>query len=508
MLELHLLFMSVETTVIEGKYTDAIVFLPEEEIEENAYNQIQTMVNHPAFQNKVRIMPDTHYGAGAVIGFTAPVSNMVIPNVVGVDLGCGMYAFKLSNVDLDLSDESVLEQVDKDIRSRVPMGQSVNSEEVYHMKNDMPWSEIDSNWKNFALNYLDNIPLGEYHPDEFNYDIDYFKELCYKIGEDINRAIAACGSNGGGNHMVELCRDSNGDIWCVIHSGSRGLGYKTAEYHQGRAVDIRTNDGIRKALSNLVSDYGEYVKPDVDSVSNGELHEWIHNKQIVDYDRLKEDYKDTEDAYLIEEISNVINGVSRGQFNKYEEYIESITSEELDAMSGSEDLAYLDGEEAIEYYVDMAFAQMYASESRKEMARRVADVLGAEIVDEIESVHNYIDYEDGIMRKGATPAREGQRAIIPMNMAYGSLLVRGKGNEEANYSAPHGAGRVMSRTRAKNELSEEEFREQMSDTFASSLPLDEAPNSYKDVDMIRKAMEPMVEIEDHLKPILSMKAND
>lgn len=501
--------MSVESkTVIEGKYTDAVVFLPEKEIEENAYNQIQEMVNHPAFKNTVRIMPDAHFGAGAVIGFTMPVSDMVIPNVVGVDLGCGMYAFKLSNVNLDLSDESVLEQIDKDVRSRVPMGRNVNSDEVYHIKNEMLWGEIDANWRNFSLNHLDDIPLGEYHPDEFKYDIDYFKQLCYKIGADINNAIAGVSSLGGGNHMIELCRDSNGDIWCVIHSGSRGLGYKTAEYHQNRAIDIRTNDGIRKGLSNLYGKYGEYITPDVDNISNKELHEWIHNKQIVDYDRLKEEFKDTDDAYLIEKISNVINGVSRGKFTEYEEYIDGVTGEELDAMSGSDELAYLEGEEAIEYYVDLAFTHMYASESRKGMAKRVADVLGAEIVDEIESVHNYIDYEDGIMRKGATPAREGQRAIIPMNMAYGSLLVRGKGNEEANYSAPHGAGRVMSRTKAHNELSEEEFREQMGDTFASSLPLDEAPNAYKDVDMIQKAMEPMVEIVDHLKPILSMKADD
>jgi len=501
--------MSVESkTVIKGEYTDAIVFLPEEEIEENAYNQIQEMVNHPAFQNPVRIMPDTHYGSGAVIGFTAPISNRVIPNTVGVDQACGMYAFKLSDIDLDLDDESVLEQIDNDIRSRVPMGRDVNTENVYHIKDDMPWDKINENWRNFALNHLDDINLGAYHPDKYRIDINHFKSLCNRVKADMNRVIAGCGSLGGGNHMIELCKDSENNVWCVIHSGSRGIGYKTAEYHQNRAIEIRTNDGIRKGLSNLYGKYGEYVKPDVENISNKELHEWIHNKQIVDYDRLKQEFRHTDDAHLIEQISNVINGVSRGKFTEYEEYIDGVTGEELDAMSGSDELAYLEGEEAVEYYVDLAFTHMYASESRKKMAKAVADVLGAEIVDEIESVHNYIDYEDGIMRKGATPARDGQRAIIPMNMAYGSLLVRGKGNEEANYSAPHGAGRVMSRTQAKDELSEEEFREQMGDTFASSLPLDEAPNSYKDVDMIRKAMEPMVEIEDHLKPILSMKADD
>lgn len=501
--------MSVESkTVIEGEYTDAVVFLPEEEIEENAYDQIQEMVNHPAFQNKVRIQPDTHFAQGATIGFTMPMTNRVIPNTIGVDIACGMYAFMLSDVDLDLSDDTVLAQIDDEIRSRVPMGQNVNTDEVRHIKNDMPWSEIDSNWRNFALNHLDDMPLGEYHPDKFEYNIDYFKNLCYKIGADLNRVIASLSTLGGGNHFIEICKDSEDNVWCVIHSGSRGLGYKTAEYHQNRAINIRSIEAVRRGLSNLYGKYGDYVKPDVDTISDKELHEWVHNKQIVDYDRLKQDFKNTDNAYLIEKISNVINGVSRSNFDKYDNYISNLSAEELDAMSTSDELAYLEGEEAIEYYVDMAFAQMYASESRKGMARRVADVLDADIVDEIESVHNYIDYEDGIMRKGATPAREGQRAIIPMNMSYGSLIVRGEGNEEANCSAPHGAGRVMSRTQAKKELSEDKFRKQMGDTFASSLPLDEAPDSYKDVDMIQNAMEPMVDIEDHLRPILSMKADE
>jgi RNA-splicing ligase RtcB len=495
-------------TVIEGKYTDAIVFLPEEELEDSAYKQIQAMVNHPAFRNPVRVMPDGHKAPNATVGFTMPLTNRVCPNTVGSDINCGMYAVKLSDIDLDLDNEDVLDNIDKEIREVVPMGYRQNKENTYHIKDEFPWEKLNQNWRNFSLKLLDDISLGEYHPDIFTYDNAYFKELCRKMDANLNKMIGQAVTLGDGNHFIELAKDSNGDVWCVIHSGSRRLGHNVANYHQNRAEKIRNMDSIRVGLSNLADEYGKYVIPDVNNLSDNDLHTWVHNKSIVDYEELKDDFLNTDEDYLIDEISDAINGISRKNFVEFEEYLDGVSAEELEDMSSSGDLAYLEGEEAIEYYVDMAFAQMYASESRKGMASRVADVLDAEIVDTIESAHNYIDYEDGIIRKGATPAREGLRAVIPMNMSYGSFIVRGKGNEEANYSAPHGAGRSMSRGQAKNELSPDKFKEQMDGIFASSLPLDEAPDSYKDVEMIRRAMEPMVEVEDRLKPIMSVKAND
>lgn len=496
-------------TVIEGEYTDAVVFLPRDEIEEDLYNQIQKTVNHPAFRNKVRVQPDCHWGAGCSIGFTMPLNNMVCPNVVGVDLGCGMYAFKLENVDFDPESEDDLNAVDLRIRDLVPMGRRVNKTDTYHVKNQFPWDEVNRKWRLFAEKHLDDdVDLGEYHPDEFTYDNDYFVDLCRKVGANINRVIASVGSLGGGNHFIELSYSSDGDIWGVIHSGSRGLGYSVAEYHQDRAKEIRELDAVRTALGSLHEMYRRYVEPDVDTVSDNELHKWIHNRQIVDYDGLKDEFGGTEDAHMIEHISNVINDVSRGDYTDIEEFVEGVDVGELEAMEDADDLAYLEGEEAVEYYVDMAFAQMYASESRKKMARAVAEATGGEIVDSIESVHNYIDYEDGIMRKGSTPAREGQRAVIPMNMSYGSFLVRGKGNDEWNQSAPHGAGRAMSRTQAFDELDEDSFEERMGETFASELPLDEHPDAYKDVEMVRRAMEPTVEIVDRLEPFLNLKADD
>lgn len=495
-------------TKFEGKYTDATVFLPEEEIEDGLDEQIQSIVDHPAFRNPVRIMSDAHIGSATVIGFTTPISNRVVPKAIGVDQACGMYAFKLEDVDFDPESKDDLHRVDMEIRDRVPMGQRVHDRNDYHLKNQFPWDEVNRKWKLFATKHLDDISLGEYHPDRFTYDNEYFKQLCRKVGYQVMRAVNSVGSLGSGNHFIELSRSSEGEIWGTVHSGSRGLGYNVAEYHQERAEEIRELDAVRTALGNLRGSYADYVKPDVETVSDNELHKWIHNRQIVDYEALKEDFAGTEEAHLIEKISDVINAASRGQFTDVEGYIEGVDVEELEAMEDAGDMAYLEGEEAVEFYVDLAFTQMYASESRKKMARAVAEATGGEIVDSIESVHNYIDYEDGVMRKGSTPAREGQRAIIPMNMSFGSFLVRGKGNDEWNQSAPHGAGRAMSRTQAFDELDESTFEEEMGETYASELPLDEHPDAYKDVEMVRRAMEPTVEIVDHLEPFLNLKADD
>lgn len=498
--------MSKDITKIEGKYTDAIVFLPREKIEDDLYNQVQDLVDHPAFRNKVRMQPDCHFGKGAPIGFSMPLTNRVCVNTIGVDIGCGMYAFRLSDISFDPDNRDEIREINKQIRKKVPMGREVNKDDTYHVKNQFPFEETTEKWKTFVDNHLDNIPLGEYDPETFSYDNDYFVNLCRKIGANLNRVISSIGSLGGGNHYIEIGENSDNEIWGTVHSGSRGLGYQIAEYHQSKAEEIRELEAVRLALGNLCGSYSDYVKPDINTVSDNELHKWIHNKQIVDYEKLKQDFGGTDNANLIEKISNVINAASRGKYSEISKYIEGVDVDELESIEDAGDLAYLEGEEAVEYYVDMAFAQTYASESRKKMARAVEEVTGGKITDTIESVHNYIDYEDGIMRKGATPAREGQRAIIPMNMSFGSFIVRGKGNEEWNLSAPHGAGRVMSRRQAHEELDEDQFVDEMGDTFASELPLDESPMAYKEVDMVRQAMDPTVEIVDRVEPFLNLKA--
>jgi RNA-splicing ligase RtcB len=417
-------------TKFEGKYTEAVVFLAEEEIEDGLDEQIQSIVDHPAFRNPVRIMSDAHIGSATVIGFTTPVSNRVVPKAIGVDEACGMYAFNLEDINFDPDSEEDLHAIDIEIRNRVPMGQRVHDRNDYHLKNQFPWDELNRKWELFSTKHLEDITLGEYHPDRFTYNNEYFKQLCQKVGYQVMRAVNSVGTLGGGNHFIELSHSNDGDIWGVVHSGSRGLGYNVAEYHQERAKNIRKLDAVRTALRNLREPYQDFIKPNMETVSDNELHKWIHNRQTVDYDALKNRFAGTEEAHLIEEISNVVNAASRGQFSDVSEFIDNVDVEELEAMEDAGEMAYLKNKESIEFYVDLAFMQMYASQSRKKMARAVAEATGGDIVDSIESVHNYIDYEDGVMRKGSTPAREGQRAIIPMNMSFGSFLVRGKGNTE------------------------------------------------------------------------------
>jgi len=484
----------VPTTRVEGKYTDAVIFLPKEKIEDGAYNQVQQMINHPAFRNPVRVLSDMHQGAGAVIGFTMPLSNRVCPNTVGVDCGCGVYSFRLSNYGFDPKNEENLIEVDEQVREAVPMGREVHDweDENYHMGRDFPYDAFAEKWRTFTTNHLDNdIDFGEYHPDEFEPNVEYFKDLCSKVHYNPSRGSNSTGSLGQGNHFIEFGLDSDGELWVTVHSGSRGLGMAIAKYHQERAERLRNLQESRDALRELPEEYLNYVKFDLTSVTDHDLLTWLQGgmgESFVDYEALKDEYAGTDDAGKIEEIGD------------------SLKTAIPDHNGGQDDLAYLEGEEAVEYYVDLAFGQTYASENRKTMARLIAEALDATIVEEIESVHNYIDYEDGIIRKGATPAREGQDVIIPMNMAEGTFLARGKGNEEWNQSVAHGAGRVMSRTQAFEELNKEKHAEMMGETVATELPTDESPEAYKNVSLIREMIGPTVDIVDHLTPVLNLKA--
>ena len=483
----------VPTTRIEGDYTEALVFLPEEEIEDSAYEQIQSMVNHPAFRNPVRIQSDCHYSPSCIVGFTMPLSNRVSPSVVSYDIGCGLLSVKLENYGFDPTNEEDLLEIDEIVRDTIPMGRSVNNGAVYHMKNDFPWDEFAHKWETFATNHLDDdIELEKYHPDEFNPDIEYFKKLCQKVRYDLNRSISGVSSLGSGNHFIEFGLDSDEELWVTIHSGSRGMGRAIAEYHEERGERLLNIQEARDALRDLPEEYLKYVKFDLEDVSDNNLLKWLQGsmgESFVDYEALKNEYAGTDEAGKIEEIGD------------------NLKTAIPDHNSEQDDPAYLEGEEAVEYYVDLAFGQTYASENRKAMARSIAEALDANIVEEIESVHNYIDYEDGIIRKGATPAREGQDVIIPMNMADGTFLARGKGNEEWNQSVAHGAGRVMSRTQAFEELNKKKHAEMMGETVATELPTDEHPQSYKQTDLILSLIDgSTVDIKDHLEPILNLKA--
>jgi len=452
-------------THINGDSTNAEVMLPESELEDGVVEQIQEMVDHEAFQNDVAIMPDTHVGSGAVIGFTMPLGDRVVPNTIGVDIGCGMYAVNFGAVEYD---EETLKGWDEEIRDKVPMGFEVRQDGAYHLIDDFPWERTHEKVRNFEDQY------GGMRSDvwrlEPEFAADYFSDLCDRIGYDQTRAINSVGSLGGGNHFIELGHSDKTGLWVIIHSGSRGLGMAVAQHHQERAVELRSAEKFDKSV--LPEGYQEYA--------NAELKPHA--------EKIRKDFEGTN-------IGNVFDRISQAR----QEAVEAF----------DDDLAYLEGQEAHQYFVDMIFAQMYASQSRKLMMSKVAEVVDAIPKMPIESVHNFIDFEDLTIRKGATSAHSGEMAVVPFNMKDGTLFVEGKGNDDWNNSAPHGAGRVMSRTQAYDELSVETFEEEMSDVVSSSVSeetLDEAPGAYKSADLIGSAITPTAEVVDQIKPVLNLKA--
>lgn len=434
---------------IEGEHTTARVFLEEGQLEETAHEQIQTLVEHPGFRNPIRVMSDAHWGKGSVIGFTMALGERVVPNTIGVDIGCGLHAVNVGP-ELPVSGK----ELDEAIRARVPMGSSVRSNTDYDMKQDFPWHEATETVERFEASYGQDLdPDFKYEFD--GYDMEYFTDLCRRAGVSEKRAIDSIGTLGGGNHFIEFGRsDASDDIWVVVHSGSRGLGYNTATYWQERATEYMDERGI-----------------DVES----------------EIERIREEYEGEEIGRRIDELN-----------------------EQLTDRNRNETLDYLEGEEAHGYFIDMIFAQQYASENRREMARQIRSVLGVESRDAIESVHNFIDFDDLVIRKGATRAYEGERIIIPFNMRDGTLICEGKSNPEWNHSAPHGAGRVMSRRQAFRELDLDDFKTQMSEVFSTSVnsdTLDEAPLAYKDAALIEQAIEPTAQIVDRLDVIHNIKAS-
>lgn len=490
--------MSQSSSVtIVGEHTTAEVLgLTRNELEDSAYDQIQDMVDHPAFQNTIKVMPDTHRGAGSVIGFTMQLGDRVAPNVVGVDIGCGLIATKLS----DRVDELELthEEIDERVRDRVPMGWGEEGVKApdrgwYHVKEDFPWETVNDRLRGF-IELVDGPYVGELRDfyEDGGYDIDYFKELVNERSGrnsrfDMNTAIAQVGTLGSGNHFIELSEsEQTGETWVVIHSGSRGLGSNTAEYWQREAIKYR-DERAETARQKLGEFPSEYVKFDLDSVSDVDLLDWLHGgmgEDFVNYEAITE----------------------RERERVRKQLKQAIPDESLPHPDDS--LDYLEGEEVAGYLIDMLFCQEYAVENRRMMARETADVIGSSVVEEIHARHNIVDFRDGVIRKGATRAYEGERVVIPFNMRDGTLVVEGKSNESWNCSVCHGAGRVMSRREAFEELSETGLREQMlsEGAYATEYPVDESPGAYKDTALIEEAISPTANVVDRLRVVHNFKA--
>ncbi len=402
---------------LKGKYATAKVFV--DELEEGAKEQILTLLDQKFVEGSdVRIMPDVHKGKGSVIGFTADMGDKIVPNIVGVDIGCGMLTVELGDMDIDL------ERLDETITKKIPSGKNVHPERKYK---------------------FDKLE-----------DLHLFRKL-----RDTKRIIRSIGSLGGGNHFIEVGEDSNDDKYMVIHSGSRNLGFQIANIYQKIAVDLCSGKReFFKRKEKLIENYKKQGKRD----------DIEHALKLLEkeYEGLEPDYP--------------------------------------------KDLCYLDGKFRDKYLHDMKIAQEYASLNRKTMADIILFNMFKKELDDFshfETVHNYINFKDNIIRKGAISAYKGERVLIPINMRDGSIIGVGKGNPDWNYSAPHGAGRVLSRTEAKEKLDLNKFKESMKGIFSTSVhigTLDEAPFAYKPMEEIIEAMGDTVEVIDRIKPIYNYKA--
>ena len=390
-------------------------------IEDKAKEQINLLLEQEAFKDcKVRIMPDVHAGAGCVIGFTGNLGNKVIPNIVGVDIGCGMLCVELGNIDLDL------EELDNIIRQYVPSGFEVHSERKVKF--------------------------------------DKLQELkCYRDLRDTKRLERSIGTLGGGNHFIEIDVDEDNNKYLVIHTGSRNLGKQVAEYYQ--------------ELANQLCNYniGEYK-----------------DKQQELINTYKEQGRKQEIQSALEELRKEYQ-VNKNKIPK--------------------DLAYLEGQYREDYLHDMKICQEFAVKNREAIAGEIIARMGLPLCVEgfFETIHNYISFEDNIVRKGAISARKGEKVLIPMNMRDGCIIGIGKGNDDWNYSAPHGAGRIMSRNQAKETLNIDDYKESMKDIYTTSVneeTLDEAPMVYKPMEEIIDCIGDTVEIVKIIKPIYNFKASE
>ena len=399
---------------IKGKVTTAICYA--KEIAENAAEQIRTMCSYDlAAGCKVRIMPDVHAGTGCTIGTTMTVLDKVCPNIVGVDIGCGMYTVRLADREPDYR------RIDEAVHT-IPSGMHV-------------W---DSKYESFDLAGL----------------------RCFSHLKDVSRLECSLGTLGGGNHFIEIDRTSKGEYCLVIHSGSRNLGKQTAEYYQQLAIDhIAGKNRIQAEREEIIRTYREQGRT--------------------------------------EEIEAALKQLK----NKYDSVPASVPHE----------LCWLEGPRLKDYLHDVEICQQFARRSREIMAEIILQKTGMAAVESFHTIHNYIDTGEMILRKGAIAAHKGEKVLIPINMRDGSILAIGKGNPEWNCSAPHGAGRIMSRSQAKMSIDLAAYKEAMKGIYSTSVceqTLDEAPMAYKSLEDIMDVIGESVDIVEVMKPVYNFKASD
>ena len=387
-------------------------------IEDEARQQLRSLMEQDAFKDsKVRIMPDVHAGKGCVIGFTGDLGDKVIPNIVGLNIGCGMLCIELGKIGIDL------EKLDKVIRKYVPCGMNVHD-------------DYDSNTEGL----LDLLVCKD------------------QLKNKDNWLYRSMGTLGGGNHFIEIDENDKGCKYLVIHTGSRNIGKQVAQIYQ------------EKAIKNC---------------SYEEEYEL----------KLKETIAELKASGRKQEIASAISNLKKEYDGK---------------LKLPKDFCYLEGQDRTDYLFDMSVCGIFAQDNRHMIANNILSHMGIKAVGGFTTVHNYIE-SDGIVRKGAVSAQAGEKLLIPMNMRDGCIIAIGKGNKDWNCSAPHGAGRIMSRTEAKKRLSMDDYKDTMNGIYSSSVnndTLDEAPMAYKPAQEIIECIGDTVEIEKIIKPIYNFKASE
>ena len=396
---------------IKGKINTAICYA--KVVEDEAIEQIRRMCDYDFTENsKIRIMPDVHAGKGCTIGTTMTVTGKVVPNIVGVDIGCGMYTINLGKGDIDLArlDEAA---------HFVPSGMNI-------------W---DGRQEKFDLQEL----------------------RCYRELKNTKWLERSLGTLGGGNHFIEVDKASDGTKYLVIHTGSRNLGKQVAEIYQQLAIDLN------KGKETYLQQREEIIRT----------------------------YKE------------------QGRRKEIQKALEAISWNQRETTM-PEDLCFLYGQFFEDYMHDVEICQRFARRNREKIAEILLVRTGVTGGEAFHTIHNYIDTDEMILRKGAIAAHAGEKVLIPINMRDGSVLAIGKGNPEWNYSAPHGAGRIMSRSKAKSELDLDEYRKAMAGVYTTSVneaTLDEAPMAYKSLEDIIDVIKESVDVIEVMKPIYNFKAN-
>ncbi len=396
---------------IKGKVSTALCFA--KVVEDEAIEQIRRMCDYEFTEgSRIRIMPDVHAGKGCTIGTTMTVHDKAVPNIVGVDIGCGMYTVRLGSIDIDL------EKMDA-AAHYVPSGMNV-------------W---EGRQEHFDLAGL----------------------RCFRSLKDSKRLERSLGTLGGGNHFIEVDKAADGTLYLVIHSGSRNLGKQVAEHYQRLAVDL--NRGMETLFTRRAAVIAEYK--------------------------------------------------ASGRRAEIQAALKALSWSAKEATL-PEDLCFVYGSYFIDYLHDVGICQRFAKRNREKIAEVLLSGTGLIGGDAFHTIHNYIDTDEMILRKGAIAAHKGERVLIPINMRDGSVLAVGRGNPDWNYSAPHGAGRIMSRTKARETLHMEEYVKTMEGIYTTSVSeatIDEAPMAYKSLSDIIDVISEAVDIIDVMKPIYNFKAN-